>query len=65
MICSRFFSSWEKINIFVSDRMKTIKRTFSPNMLNHIYLDFGDGLMGGIKYNRKKLTNLSWEFLFT
>lgn len=43
--------------MFVSDKMKTINRTVSPDVSNHIYLDFGDGLMGGIECNQKKKTN--------
>lgn len=53
--------------MFVSDKMKTINRTVSPDVSNHIYLDFGDGLMGGIKCNKrkKKLTKFSCVFVFT
>lgn len=29
--------------------MKIIKRNFSQNVSNNIYLDFTDGLMGGIE----------------
>lgn len=43
--------------MFVSDNMSTINRVISPNVSNPHYLDFGDGLIGGIEYNKRKKTN--------
>lgn len=49
--------------------MKTIKRIFPPNVSSHIHLDFGDGLMRGLEYNKKKkkksLTKFSCVFVYT
>lgn len=43
--------------------MKTTKRTFSPNVLNHIYLDFGVGSMDDIEYKKKNNKSLMWIYV--
>lgn len=43
--------------------MKAIKRTFSPNIFNHVYLDFGVGSMDDIEYKKKINKSFMWIYV--
>lgn len=61
MAWSRFLWSWEKIYIcFKLNENHQV--TFPKIPKNHIYLDFGDGLMDGTENNKK--TKMTKSFVW-